>query len=280
MPPSSLPSASSQATRRDLSERNLHRAKRYEDRYEYESTYGAVPSVIYQALNGTHANFLQASYRSICADPEWCKRLEKSYSASKRVARSWERNRCELDCANSSDALLMNIFCYPRALRRSNLCTLLGIEAGLRPAFGVKPRIPFVNGNTDQTEVDMRLGDLLLEAKLTETGFQTASMRLLTRYRDLQEVFEPESLPIEGDKVQSYQLIRGVLAAYAGRTSFAVICDGRRSDLTERWFQIIRAVRSYSMRSRLKLLTWQELAGVLPPTVQLFLEEKYGISAI
>src|SRR5580698_8953003 len=72
MPSSSLPSVSSQAIRRDLSERNLHRA----GRYEHESTYGAVPSVIYREANGTHGNFLQASYRSICADPEWRKRLE------------------------------------------------------------------------------------------------------------------------------------------------------------------------------------------------------------
>jgi hypothetical protein len=39
-------------------------------------------------------------------------------------------------------ALLMNIFCYPGVLRRAAVCSLLGIEAGLRPAFGVRPAIP------------------------------------------------------------------------------------------------------------------------------------------
>jgi hypothetical protein len=261
--------------RRELSRRNLDRASKYG--YEHEATYGEVPSILYRASNGAHGNFLLASYRSICADPQWHKRLDKSYSASRRVARSWERNRFELDCANSSDALLMNIFCYPKVLWRRDLCTLLGIEVGLRPAFGIKPRIPFLNGRTDRTEMDMCLGDVLVEAKLTETGFQTASSKLITRYRDLHEVFELEDLPMEGNEVESYQLIRGVLGAHAGKTSFLVLCDSRRSDLIEHWFHVMQAVRSYSLRNRLKLLTWQELATALPPALKLFLGEKYGI---
>lgn len=264
---------SSSALRREVSARNLDRSSRY----EHETTYGEVPSILYHASDDTHGNFIQASYRAICANPAWHKRLEKSYSSSRRVPRSWERIRHELDCANSSDALLMNIFCYPRVLTRRKLCTLLGTEVRLRPVFGVKPGIPLLNGRTDRTEVDLRLGDLLIEAKLTESGFQTASTNLISRYRDLHDVFNIDELPMEGDKVQSYQLIRGVLAAYAGDTSFSVACDARRTDLIERWFQIMRAVRSYSMRSRLKLLTWQEIAGTLPLTLQLFLAEKYGI---
>ena len=40
----------------------------------------------------------------------------------------------------------MNIFCYPGILRRKALCSLLGIEPGLQPAFGFRPRIPLKNG--------------------------------------------------------------------------------------------------------------------------------------
>jgi hypothetical protein len=194
--------------------------------------------------------------------------------------RSWERKRCELDCANSSDALLMNIFCYPKVLHRPHLCALLGIEPALLPEFGFKSRIPLLNARRDRTEIDMRLGDLLIEAKLTETGFQSASTRLLLRYRDLQEVFEIGDLPIAGETVHAYQLIRGVLSAYAGEYSFVLLCDGRRADLIQRWLEIMRAVRSYSFRNRLKLLTWQEIAETLPQNLQQFLYEKYGISYI
>ncbi len=172
----------------------------------------------------------------------------------------------------------MNIFCYPKVLERPQMRTLLGIEPGLLPEFGFKPRIPFLSRGADRTEVDMRLGDILIEAKLTETGCQSASTQLLFRYRDLDEVFEVEELPIAGETVHGYQLIRGALAAHACGFSFVLLCDGRRADLIERWLEVMRAVRSYSFRNRLKLLTWQETARALPQKLQRFLEEKYGIS--
>jgi len=144
--------------------------------------------------------------------------------------------------------------------------------------FGFRPRIPLANKLGDQTEVDMKIGDLLVEAKLTESGFQSRPCRLLYRYRDLQEAFEVSELPIKGGTVRGYQLIRGVLAAYATNSSFLLICDGRRTDLVDGWFEIIRAVRSYSVRNRLKLLTWQEIAETLPSRLRQFLDKKYGIS--
>jgi len=41
----------------------------------------------------------------------------------------------------------------------------------------------------------------------------------------------------------------------------------------------MRAVRLVTLRCRLKLLTWQELAAVLPGDLQQFLAAKYGITA-
>ena len=37
------------------------------------------------------------------------------------------------------------------------------------------------------------------------------------------------------------------------------------------------AVRSAQMRTRMHVLTWQELAAVLPEPLQAFLDGKYGI---
>jgi hypothetical protein len=172
----------------------------------------------------------------------------------------------------------MNIFCCPTVLRRRQLCTLLGIKPGLRPKFGFKPRVPLLNERGDQTEVDMKIGDLLVEAKLTESGFQSRPSRLLHRYRDLHELFDVNALPVVGETVRGFQLIRGVLAAYAVECSFLLLCDARRADLVDAWFDVGRAVRSSSFRNRLKLLTWQEIAGALPPKLRQFLDEKYGIS--
>jgi hypothetical protein len=165
-------------------------------------------------------------------------------------------------------------------LARSGVCRLLGINRGTVPEFGVRIGVPLHNQHVDRTEIDMRLGELLIEAKLTETGFQAAPMRLLSRYCELDEVFHVDELPKSGERMQGYQLIRGALAAHATGGSFAVLCDARRKDLMEQWFGVICAIRSLTFRSRLKLLTWQELACVLPRELRKFLEDKYGIRAV
>jgi hypothetical protein len=268
------PILSSAQLRREISARNLVRGEG-----EFEVSYGGSESVIYREADGGHGNFLAASYARILANPEWKKRLTKSYTASRFVPRAGDRKRYELECASSSDALLMNLFCYPGLLRSTNFCGLLGVETGLRPEFGYRPAIPLKNGRSDRTEIDMKLGGLLVEAKLTEGDFQRAPMRLLTRYRDLGEVFAVERLPVVNGVVRSYQLIRCVLAAHASGGSFLVLCDGRRPDLIERWFEVMRTVVDAALRTRLGLLTWQELGVALPGRVRRFLEEKYGIVA-
>ncbi len=77
----------------------------------------------------------------------------------------------------------------------------------------------------------------------------------------------------------SYQLIRNVLAAHASGSSFCVIHDERRPDLREDWFEVMAAVKGAELRTRLKVLTWQELAALLPGALQEFLDQKYGIVA-
>jgi len=171
----------------------------------------------------------------------------------------------------------MNIFCYPRVFMRPALCALLNIEPRLSPEFGFRPAVSLANGRADRTEVDMRLGDLFVEAKLTENDFQSAPLRLLSRYRHLTEMFDTEWLPIRDGVVHSWQLIRGVLAAHTTGSSLCVFCDGRRSDLIDRWFEVMRAVADRSLRTRLGILTWQEIAMTLPKPVRVFLDEKYGI---
>jgi hypothetical protein len=185
----------------------------------------------------------------------------------------------ELDCANSSDALLMNIFCHPKTLLDGRVINLLGVEENAMPEFGFKPRTPLHAGKRDNTEIDMKIGDLLVEAKLTEGDFQWAKPRMIDRYSDLKEVFYRDELPVLNDRHACYQLIRGTLAAHATSSSFCVLCDARRPDLMESWYAVIRAVRSAELRCRLKILTWQELTAVLPVDLKSFLESKYGITS-
>jgi hypothetical protein len=173
----------------------------------------------------------------------------------------------------------------------------------------------------------MRWGDLLVEAKLTETDFQTRAAKIVEGYRDFDTVFDRELLPrvelrtarrrtavefaeeftqeweeaapdnevalefqqalvVQARQAQpfepayaGYQLIRNVLAAYAEGCSFCVLHDARRPDLREQWFQVMAAVRSAEMRTRCKVMTWQELAAWAPVGLQEFLDLKYGITA-
>jgi len=262
--------------RRELSTRNQQIATTNGSLHEI--TASETPSVIFgRSENHEHGNFYPASYRNICANPEWARRLAKAHTGSRRASPRAGWRWKELDCANSSDALLMNIFCCRRSVAIRDLCSMLGVPSGLTPQFGFRPGIPLRNGRTDRTEIDMRLGDLMVESKLTETDFQTVSAKMIERYRDLDEVFDPGELMMSST-VRNYQLIRGVLAASATGASFCVLCDARRPDLIENWYSVLRAVRSCVLRCRLQLLTWQELTTVLSRSLQKFLAAKYGIT--
>lgn len=244
----------------------------------HQLSYGGTPAVVFECCEArrVHGNFVEASYRAILGNAEWHRRLRKPHSQPRSLPRN-DRRWCELDSCNSSDALLMNIFCYPGVASARQVLHLLGTQADGSPRFGYRARVPLRHGKFDRTEVDMRLGDLLVEAKLTEGDFQRKSRSVLATYRDFEVVFNRRQLPQQLKNYLSYQLIRNVLAAYALDMSFCVLLDCRRPDLLEAWFQVMQAIRPTELRVRCKVLTWQELAMVLSPKLQAFLEEKYGI---
>jgi hypothetical protein len=341
--------------RRDLNARAQHLATT--SGLLHEQTTGTEPSILFgheeQAEQARHGNFHPASYAAICANPAWSRRLTKAHTAHRRVRARADWQWRELDCANSSDALLMNICCHPGVFSNDRLnpavANLLGVSSHTQPNFGIHPGVPLKRSpagrkkttrptkqpapssslfsNTgistpssqleeehhlkDRTEIDLQLGALFLEAKLTESNFQTASPRLIERYRDLETIFAVERLPskiitrssthpspedfsdLEDSTtnpaspnliparsrtiIQGYQLIRNVLAAFASDASFCVLCDARRRDLIEIWYSILSAVHYPTFAWHLKLLTWQELTSTLPEDLQQFLEAKYGI---
>ncbi len=129
----------------------------------------------------------------------------------------------------------------------------------------------------DCTEIDLRIGDLMIEAKLTETDFQNARFELAERYCDFQAIFDPGRLPRRGNKLQSYQLVRGILAAFAEECRYCLICDQRRPDLIALWHEVLSAIRRSDRRWRCVLVTWQEISHTLPKGLRGWLGEKYGI---
>jgi hypothetical protein len=147
------------------------------------------------------------------------------------------------------------------------------------PRFGFRARAPpgWKTHGTERTEVDMKLGKLLVEAKLTETDFQIRNAPVVESYPDLQEVFDLRTLPRLEGQYLSYQLIRNVLAAHALELDFCILLDARRPDLIEAWYAIMKCIRIPDFGTRCKVLTWQELSEALPADLQQFLDLKYGI---
>jgi hypothetical protein len=244
-------------------------------------SYGVDQVVVYRASEDgkVHGNFLPASYKAITESPQWRKRLVKPHTGKRNLPHHETGKWRELDACTSSDALLMSIFCHPRALAEGKLHRLMTVDLSARPEFGVRVAAPLTNGHRDRTEVDMRFGDLLVEAKLTEADFQSCPAAMIERYRDFKEVFDTDTLPRCNELYGSYQLLRNVLAAHASNERFCVIADARRPDLREQWFAVMQCVRSSELRLRCQMLTWQEVSATLPDPLQRWLEEKYGIFA-
>jgi hypothetical protein len=243
-------------------------------------SYGETAVVCFQPFedNSRHGNFLPTSYRAIRSNHAWAKRLEKIHTTARRSLPHTDRGRWrELDSCLSSDALLMNVFCYPGTSCGSALSTLLGVAPDAALCFGYKARVPLCNGRFDRTEVDLRFGDVLIEAKLTEADFQSAAKNVLLAYRDFPTVFDVAQLPQTDGHYQSYQLLRNVLAAYALQCSFCVLVDARRPDLIDAWYAVMSCVKPVELRTQLRIATWQEIATATPPKLRTFLAKKYGI---
>ena len=175
--------------RRELGARNRLWAR---GRAHVES-YGASPVIVYEPDELRHGNFFDASYAAILARPEWMRRFEKIHAQGRALPRAESGRRWrELDSSMSSDALLMNVFCAPGA---PGVRQMLGEDSEAESIFGWKARVPLASGRFDRTEVDMRWGGLLVEAKLTEGDFQTRAAGIVEGYRDFDAVFERELLP-------------------------------------------------------------------------------------
>ena len=220
---------------------------------------------------------MDASYRAILDRPAWRRRLGKVHTSAARSLPPSDRGWKELDSSMSSDALLMNVFCHPATINRS-VCAMLGVDYPVVPEFGFRARVPLKSAGMDRTEVDMKIGQLLVEAKLTEADFQIQKAGIVESYRDLERIFDLEQLPrtTAGEYI-SYQLMRNVLAAAALELNFCVFVDERRPDLKDKWYRIMQCIVDTDLKTRCKVLTWQELAEPLPSKVQVFLDLKYGI---
>ena len=175
------------------------RSRIYARARAHVESYGSAPVIVFEPENGRHGNFFDAAYSVIVANADWMRRFDKVHAQAARSlprpqldsARRWR----ELDSSMSSDALLMNIFCAPGVADSPAVRHALGVDSETVPIFGWKARVPLTNGRFDRTEIDMRLGSMLVEAKLTEVGFQNRAAAIVEAYRDFDAVFDRDRLP-------------------------------------------------------------------------------------
>lgn len=215
-------------------------------------------------------NFNKHSYDVISKNRSYSIRLEKKHSF-------FTDGTKEMQSSASSDALLMNIFCYPRIKNWKGIKLLLNISELEQIEFGFIPNIESINGFT-KTEIDMKIGNVFFEAKLTEGTFTKKDYKLLIeKYPDAQDTFDLDYLLIDSKTIGNYQLIRNVLTAkkYDGR--FILLLDARRTDLIREFYHALRSVKSKDLREKISFITWQEISDCIGEELKSFLKGKYGL---
>ncbi len=181
-------------------------------------------------------NFLNTTYENICKNPDWQKRTQKKHT----------QDTLEMQSSNSSDAILMNIFCYPQFTNWIGPHKLLGIDKDEEIIFGWKPS--FENEKkANSTEIDMKIGNRIFESKLTESSFTEKNLSVVEKYSDFYDVFDHQYLIKESKKgnkiVKNYQLVRNILTAYKYDLHFSVLLDSSRIDLIKEIMTIIKSLK-------------------------------------
>jgi len=212
-------------------------------------------------------NFNPKSFSAIKATPKWFSRTQKPHSQLSGIL--------EMQSCNSSDALLMNIFCYPEFKKWSGPKKLLGIADYTVIEFGWNPHLSNEKPESP-TEIDMKIGSHIFESKLTESDFTSKEACVVESYENFDTVFDRNALQRTKDnQYLNYQLIRNILTAYKYNFYFTLFVDETRTDLIKNLFATAIAVKDIDLRERINFVTWQELTVACGVDLKKYITEKY-----
>jgi len=218
-------------------------------------------------FNDVKMNFNHSSYLNIIKKPKWKPRLLKKHN-------HFNDGTLEMQSSNSSDALLMNIFCYPKFKNWKGPSKLLRINTNKKFEFGWNPN--FDNENQKhKTEIDLKVGKTIFEAKLTEANFTKKRKEVVESYVDLHTIFEKSLLCHSNGQYTNYQLIRNILTAYKYGLNFTLLIDDRRIDLIKEFIITIKSIKSYDLRKNLNIITWQEIIDTCGEELKSYISKKY-----
>lgn len=208
-------------------------------------------------------SFQPETFSNIRTNKKYLDRLNKTHSNAKGYK--------EMQSSNSSDVLLMNIFAYPNILENESLRNLLGVNQNECIEFGWNP---VFENETRKTEIDMKIGNSIFEAKLTESNFTKKSQNIVLNYPNVEQVIDLTAL-YKGEDVLYYQLIRNLLTAYKYKGDFKLIVDESRSDLIRAFKKVKEAIKTKELKNRFNFLTWQEITEKLEGDLNIYITKKY-----
>tara|TARA_R110000868_G_scaffold131418_2_gene341471 strand:- start:24400 stop:25203 length:804 start_codon:yes stop_codon:yes gene_type:complete len=222
-------------------------------------------------------SFQKQSWDVISKNNKYLLRTKKAHPNAQTI----DSTVSEMQSTNSSDALAMNIFCYPEFTKWKGTKKLFRVDEFSDIEFGFLAKVQkTANGilYDDATEVDVFFNKCIVECKLTESDFTSKNKEIVNQYSDFEKTFHTDKLVQSDTKFFNYQLIRNILAAkqYDGR--FILICDMRRPDLAKSFLQTISCIKDIDLRTKCEIIYWQDIAKVVGRELQSFLDKKYGIN--
>lgn len=215
-------------------------------------------------FNDISMNFFPDTFTNICNNIDYKKRLDKTLPKAKDFK--------EMQSSNSSDALLMNFFAHPKIKEWKSLRDLISINESDNIEFGWKPE--FSNEIKLKTEIDMKIGDSIFEAKLTEKDFARKKLQTVLKYSNVGNIIDLQSLTND-NVVSNYQLIRNLLTAEKYGYKFNLLVDESRIDLIREFYKVKCSIKISSLSDNFNFITWQEISNCVGGDLKSFITEKY-----
>jgi len=216
-------------------------------------------------------SFYQPSFAEVIKNPDWVKRINKKHT-------HFKDGTLEMQSSNSSDAILMNIFCNPSISMNDSLKKYLDIKISNSQrdiVFGWNPE--FENeSNKKPTEIDMKIGNHIFEAKLTENSFTKKNVDVLMKYPLINEIFFFKKIEVNQNKqVKNYQLFRNIITAYKYNFKFTILIDETRLDLIKEINNVKEIIKDEDLKARINFMTWQGIVKAFDNEFKNFMKTKY-----
>jgi hypothetical protein len=215
-------------------------------------------------FNDIAMNFYPETFANICDKIDYKKRLDKPHSKVPDFK--------EMQSSNSSDALLINFFTHPEIKEWKSLRDLISINQSDDIEFGWNPE--FDNEINHKTEIDMKIGNAICEAKLTEKNFTSKRLQIVLGYSNVENIIDLKVLT-KNNIVSNYQLIRNLLTAEKHGLKFNLLIDETRIDLIREFYKVKCAIKTSSLLDNFNFITWQEISNCVGLDLKNYITEKY-----